>query len=159
MQYLPKNKQPFYAGKQSFEQNITPPVAYRARKITATLQQTQSGPFNKGTSGPRFHAAPSYLLGFITHSQVGTCVREDHVAEFNRSFPNHCVCAAMRLRIYRSRRLILPSTRGAMLSTDEIAFVTISESGRVDSCNKGEPLNMSYPSPPSSARKELLTRV
>jgi hypothetical protein len=39
MQYLPKNEQPFSAGKQSFEQNITPKVAYSARKITATLQQ------------------------------------------------------------------------------------------------------------------------
>jgi hypothetical protein len=39
MQYLPKNEEPFSAGKQSFEQNITPTVAYSARKITATLQQ------------------------------------------------------------------------------------------------------------------------
>jgi hypothetical protein len=39
MQYLPRNEEPFSAGKQSFEQNITPTVAYSARKITATLQQ------------------------------------------------------------------------------------------------------------------------
>jgi hypothetical protein len=46
MQYLPKNEESFSAGKQSFEQNITPTVAYSARKITATLQQkTQSDSF------------------------------------------------------------------------------------------------------------------
>jgi hypothetical protein len=39
MQCLPKNKQPFSAEKQSFEQNETLLVAYSAREITATLQQ------------------------------------------------------------------------------------------------------------------------
>jgi hypothetical protein len=43
MQYLPKNEQPFSAGKRSFEQNITRIAAHSARKITATLQQTQGG--------------------------------------------------------------------------------------------------------------------
>ena len=39
MQYLPKNKHLFSAGKQSFEHNMTLLRAYRAWRITAILQQ------------------------------------------------------------------------------------------------------------------------
>jgi hypothetical protein len=73
IQRLPKNRQPFSAARQSFEQNIKHPSSYSARKITATLQQNSEW-LLLGRSIPRSSFTLHHPTGAGLLRRHGRCV-------------------------------------------------------------------------------------